>query len=513
MRLKLVSLCLLMLAAGHALAGVPDWARDAIVYEALVDRFCDGNPANNHSGEGPLPPSQNPGYHPAVNFLGGDLAGVRKQLPYLADLGVNCLWLTPVFRTPFYHGYHVMDYDQIEPHFGDEAELKRLVDEAHSLGIRVLLDYVANHASEYHVAFQDALKDQGSRFHDWFLWKSWPREYERFYYFPDLPRWNLGNGQVRDMLMGSAAAWVRKLGIDGYRLDFAAGPGKDFWREFSSRIGADKFLIGEVWEDAPTSGSGGDVLHGCMDFPRQAVFKQFFAQGSIDVDSFDRSMNDLRHIYGSMAMGSFLGNHDLPRFLGLAGNDAWKLYLAAIAQLTFDEVPILYYGNEVIDRTAAATGAAGASGKVNEEASDQETRRMMPWGDSQDRELHDLFRTLIHLRRELSPLRRGSTTTVWRHNDLGQYAILRAVGDEQVLVVLNNKSDASEAPVPARDGAWRDVLGNRVLTAAGGTLKVRLPGHWGAILIPESDRARALGAKSAIPTAARKALQYSKLGD
>lgn len=516
MRLVLVCPFILALALSSALAAPPDWARDAVIYQVLVDRFHDGDPSNNHAGEDqPLPPSQNPGYRPTVNFLGGDLAGIRQKLPYLADLGVNCLWLTPVFRTPFYHGYHVMDYDKVEPRFGTESDLRKLVDEAHAKGIRVLLDYVANHASEYHPAFQDALKSRESRFHDWFLWKSWPKDYERFYYFPDLPRWNTGSREVREMLMSAAVGWIRKYGVDGLRLDFAVGPGKQFWQELSGRLGADRYLLGEVWEDAPVIGSWADALHGCMDFPRQAVFKQFFAQKSIDVDSFDRSMNDLRRIYGPMAMGSFLGNHDVPRFLESAGNDVWRLYVAAIAQMTFDEVPIVYYGDEVTSHTgsvASGGAAGGGSGQINHEASDQETRKRMPWDDAQDGELRALFRTLIHLRRELAPLRRGGMTTVWRHNDRGQYGYRRSLGDDHVLVLLNNKADASEAPLPVpAGGQWRELLGNRLLTASDGNVRVRVPGNWGAILVPESPRARELGERTVIPAAVRRALQYSRL--
>ncbi len=159
--------------------------------------------------------------------FGGTLAGVIAKLPYIKEMGFNAIWLTPIFASPSHHGYDTSDYFQINPAFGTLEEFNLMVSEAHRLGIRIILDFVANHCSNEHPYFQDALKNENSSYHDWFVWKKWPA-YDSFFDVGTMPKINLSYGSpARDHLLSAAKYWL-ELGVDAYRLDYAYGPEHDF---------------------------------------------------------------------------------------------------------------------------------------------------------------------------------------------------------------------------------------------------------------------------------------------
>ena len=187
-------------------------SKTARVYQVFVDRFNPGSNSGWLQTEDLLKP------------FGGTLRGVIEKLDHIHDLGFNTVWLTPIFSSPSHHGYDVCDYNQIEPRLGIEADLMELLDSAHIKGMRVLLDFVANHCSDQHPAFQSGLADPVNAQSGWFTWTKWPRRYLSYFNVETMPEFNLRFGSpARDHLLEAAQKWLNWG--DGYRLDYAR-PGR-----------------------------------------------------------------------------------------------------------------------------------------------------------------------------------------------------------------------------------------------------------------------------------------------
>ncbi|MDQ3045789.1 MAG: alpha-amylase family glycosyl hydrolase, partial [Chloroflexota bacterium] len=157
----------------------PAWVKDAVIYHVFIDRF---------SPEAGQPWRDQPSLN---DYWGGNLRGVIERLPYLANLGVNCLWLSPLFPSPSHHGYDASDLFMVEPRLGTEADLRELIDTAHAQGMRILLDFVANHISDQHPAFAAAAANRAAPTASWFTFKNWPDEYRSFFGVPTLPQLDL----------------------------------------------------------------------------------------------------------------------------------------------------------------------------------------------------------------------------------------------------------------------------------------------------------------------------------
>ena len=183
--------------------------------------------------------------------LGGSLNGIREKLPYIESIGVNCLWLSPVFESGSHHGYDVIDYFKVAEHFGGNVALKRLVKEAHKCNIRIILDFVPNHCSKDHPYFKEARSDIRSPYRNWFIFHNWPGEYETFMGVKELPKLNLQNPETREYILSAAEMWIRDYQIDVLRLDYTNDPWHDFWTDFQYRIKmlkSDFFTVGEIVE-------------------------------------------------------------------------------------------------------------------------------------------------------------------------------------------------------------------------------------------------------------------------
>ena len=271
-------------------------------------------------------------------------------MDYLHDLGINCLWLTPIFASPSHHGYDPTDYCAIEPRLGSEADFRALVDAAHQRGMRILLDFVANHVSRQHPAFVAAQQDPRSPYRDWFFFREYPDRYESFYDVPDQPIVNTDHPAVREYLIGAAQHWLH-MGCDGFRLDHAQGATHAFWSAFraaSREVKSDAATFGEITETPAVMRSFAGRMDGALDFHLLELLRGFFAYSSITASQFDRALHDHYAYFGSaLALPSFLDNHDMNRFLWSVGGDTRRLKLAALCQFTLPHPPVVYYGTEV----------------------------------------------------------------------------------------------------------------------------------------------------------------------
>jgi len=399
----------------------PTWAQDTVVYQIFVDRFS---------------PGAGRAWNPVTSLrdvYGGTLPGIIEKLDYIADLGCNCLWLTPIFPDEHAHGYHATDYFAINPRLGTLDDAKTLLEQAHARGIRVLLDFVANHVGSAHPAFRRASNDDRSEEHGWFFWRDWPDDYVSFFDVRDLPKVNTDAPGARDYLLRSVDFWLDEVGFDGLRLDHANGPTHDFWTALRAQVEASKpdaWLFGEIVLPPDRQLEYAGQLHGTLDFMLAQALRDTFGFGTLSLSAFDAFLNQHEAFFpADFSRPSFLDNHDMDRFLWIAGNDARKLKIAAVCQFTLSGPPILYCGTEL--------GLSQEHGKDDPDGVGmEECRQPMNW-ETHDAELPAFFRDLIHLRRAHPVLQHGARRTLHVDDATGVYVYARYDDAETILVALN----------------------------------------------------------------------------
>lgn len=464
---------------------VPDWAKGAVIYQIFPDRFA------RSGDEGPDWGIETS--HRA--FQGGNLNGITGGLGYLADLGVDLLYLNPIFTSPSNHRYDVIDYYAVDPMLGSNDDLRRLVSEAHSRDIKVILDASLNHVHPEFFAFADVReKGSDSKYWDWFVVDTWPLElrhrphlspdhpwiaewlerwigdlglpavevqdqgppvepsYEAWYGVATMPRVNLANPDARAYMLDVAAHWPREYGIDGWRMDVVRYVDPDFWTAFRAKVrtaNSEAYLLSEVLGDA-SPWLQGDRFDATMNYTFRELCLRFFATSEIEGDEL---MDDAARLWAqyawpvTLANQDLLGSHDTPRFLTEAGGEVWRARLAAVFQMTFPGAPGIYYGDEI--------GMEGGE--------DPGPRGSFDWG--RDANSHELYRTLaglIALRRDEPALVSGE----WRpRHGAGDLIVFeRILGSRTVMVAINRgDSDAGyeaekvgprSALILTPDGRW-----------------------------------------------------------
>lgn len=417
----------------------PQWAKDAIIYQVFVDRFNNGDTTNDDPSTRDLPYDEQ-----LKGWMGGDLEGVLKKLDYIKGLGVNTIWISPVFEGPYSHGYHPADFMAIDKRFGDKTTIKELVDQAHVMGMKVVYDFVANHTSSKHPFFEDAkAKGEGSPYYNWYTFTEWPDKYKAFSGIAELPELNNDNPEVRNYIINTVVPfWLKDLDFDGFRLDYAKGPSYSYWVDFRHKVKELKpnaYIFGEIWDSREKINSYAGELDGAIDFGMNDALMNAFAK--------DRSMVDLSNTVKENAVtypreyvvSSFLDSHDKPRFIYEAGGDVKKMELAAAAQFTLPGSPIIYYGDEV---------GLSMSKDPNSVADwkDRYYREMMPWTpEAQNTELLNHYKQLIKLRNDISAFRTGSFKSLLATQNI--FAYERADQNGQYLVVINKGTTSQEIDV------------------------------------------------------------------
>ena len=382
----------------------PDWVRHTVWYQVYPDRFCRGG-----SGR----PGALPWRHgPVTNAerFGGDLAGIAQKLPYLAGLGVNGLYLNPIFAARSFHKYDTTDYTRVDPDFGTEADLQELVRQAHANGIRVMLDAVFNHCGPGFAPWRDVVeKGPGSAWRDWFFVNRWPVEegrtddgrYFSFSFHGGMPKLNTNHPAVQDYLIGLCEDWVRRYDIDGLRFDVGNEISHAFLRRLRVRLKAlkpDLYLLGEIWHDAP-AWLEGDEYDAVMHYPLQSAVRRFFEDESLPARAFGWQAGRCLAAYApqvSAAQFTLLDSHDTIRLRSrVRSEDEFWQQLAAL--FTLPGSPCVYYGTEL----------------ALEGGRDPDCRRCMPWDEldtDAGRARLDAMRSLIALRRT-EPDLQGSEVT------------------------------------------------------------------------------------------------------
>ena len=474
----------------------PVWAHGAVIYQIFPDRFrrSTGAPPRDDIAEWGAEPEW-------LEYQGGDLRGIAEALPHLADLGVDMLYLNPIFTAPSTHRYDAVDYYNVDPMLGGNEALRHLVEAAHARGIRVVLDASFNHCHPSFFAFADVVeRGFDSPYADWFVvdrhpidmvvrpevireqWDSpddflthveslaaragipvryedgagLPVEipYDAWYGVPSLPRVDLSNKEARTYFLDVARHWLTEFDVDGWRMDVARYVDPDFWVDFRAackEAKPDAYLLCEVMGDA-VPWLQGDMFDATMNYTLRRLVMDWLVDQRIDAGE----LNDgLARMYAliptEMALSgqNLIGSHDKARFLRIADDDHETLRLATIVQLLVPGAPGIYYGDEI--------AVAGTH--------DIEGREPFPWHDEDawnERQLATV-RELTALRRSIPALRLGDFRPIW--SDADTTAFLRCHDGRRVLVVVT-RAEAVDAILPIETDAvsvlWGEGRAERV---------------------------------------------------
>ena len=456
-----------------------DSLRGAVFYEVFVRSFADSN------GDGK-----------------GDIRGLISKLDYLndgdpsttTDLGVDGLWLMPVFQSPSYHGYDTIDYERIDDEYGTGEDFQRLLDEAHRRGIRIIVDFVMNHSSDKHPWFVESASSPTSPKRDWYVWRAddpgwtqpwggsnhtWHQRNGAFYYgvfWGGMPDLNFSTPAVRQEMERLATLWISR-GVDGFRLDasrhlFANGPGDlqndqpqtfEFLKEFAASVrkaNPRALLVGENWTETPIIARYYQALPMSFDFPLAEDILEGVKNG--EASGIAAKIDEILELYPPGAIDApFLTNHDQKRVASELGNEPAKLKSAAAILLTLPGVPFLYYGEEV-------------GLQVSPGGKDEHKRTPMPWDVSETGgfttgkpwidfapgketanvatqtgdpgSLLSHYRKLLRARKSSSALQKGDLTlltSIVKSDPV--LAFVRQAGNERVLVLHNLGTTEVEA--------------------------------------------------------------------
>ena len=285
----------------------PFWVNKTIWYQIFPERFCNGNPALNP--ENTLSWRED-GEVTNKEFFGGDLEGIISKLDYLRDLGISGIYLTPINKSPSSHKYDTSDYTEIDPHFGTDATMIQLVEEAHRRGIRIMLDGVFNHSGAQFEPWLDVQKNgKRSKYFDWFMINEWPfdqskgaakqKQYYSFAFYDSMPKLNTNNPEVREYLIKICENWVEKYNIDGLRLDVANEVSHVFCKELRARmkrLNPDLYILGEIWHDA-MPWLRGDEFDAVMNYPLGESIKDFWIDKTLTGKDFETTINRCYTVY------------------------------------------------------------------------------------------------------------------------------------------------------------------------------------------------------------------------
>lgn len=458
--------------------GVPDWVHDAVFYQIFPDRFRNGETSND-------PPVVLPWNACATpkGFHGGDLAGVTQGLDYLLDLGINAIYLNPIFLAASNHRYDTMDYYRIDPKLGTLDDFATLIREAHRRNIRVILDGVFNHCGRGFFAFADVLENGAhSPYKDWFHIKHFPvdayssrelRDYEGWWNHKSLPKFNTSYPRARQYLLDVGRYWIEQ-GADGWRLDVPNEIDDDaFWAEFRHAVRSanpEAYLVGEIWDALPRWVGDGH-FDGLMNYPfRTATLGLLGAHWT--PERYMAFLAELVRTYPlehSLGMYTLLGSHDVERVKTMLGGSRDKVKLASLLQFGHLGAPAIYYGDEI--------GLEGGK--------DPGCRGGFPWDERYwDHDLRAWFRKLAQARKGSGALTRGDFHAVYASDSQGVVAFERRHADETVIVTANASDSQRAVILPAGGGASaaQNLLTGEHVPLEQGQIQITLPAWGGAWL-------------------------------
>ncbi len=413
---------------------VPEWAANKVVYQIFPSRYAASQPVDKELW-----------YKAPITFtdnLHGDIRGIIDHLDYIRDLGIDVIYLTPIFKSDSSHKYDTIDYYQIDPSFGTAEDLRELVQKAHQYGMKVVLDAVFNHTGRDFFAFKDILENkEKSKYLDWYFIDKFPLDTEPgqapnfkcFGYYGGMPKLNLKNPEVEKYVTDVACYWLKECDIDGWRMDVGDEISHYFWKHFRRAVKAvkkDALIIGEIWHYA------GDFLEGdewdtVMNYPFYLNLIDLLADEKIGVSRFIQNLGYMKGRLNKKCyplMWNLIDSHDTARFLHLCNNKQ-KQHLAAAFQLLMPGMPMIYYGDEL-----AMPGA-----------NDPDCRRGMYWDEEyRDNEMLEWYKRLIQVRRTHACIVEGELAETITRDEDGTIVLIRKNTEETVALIFNCSNDTKE---------------------------------------------------------------------
>lgn len=412
----------------------PSWIRDRVWYQIFPERFRNGDTTNDPVGTeawGAAPTRD--------NYMGGDLQGIIQQLAYLKELGINAIYLNPIFQATSNHKYDTIDYFKIDSQFGTIDDLKELTERCHQLGMKVVLDLVINHCGYNHPYFQDIVeKGENSPYRDWFYVHEFPvslsdSKYDSVWYFQYMPKWKTSNPQVKQFVFDLVSFWQSETGIDGWRIDVADEVEVNFLRELNihvKKINNNAIIISEIWHDAKTLMMSGGT-DSVMNYDLRSILLDYVVDRSIDIERFHARLVRYVNRYSAVEldqMFNLLGSHDTERIFSRCGERLDVLRLLIAWQYMMPGNPVVYYGDEY--------GLPGEN--------DPGCRACMPWEiDYANHPLWNYIRQWNRLKTSEAALQQGHIELLCSSDEV-LYGVKRSVGADRVLLIVNFSGEDKE---------------------------------------------------------------------
>ena len=487
---------------------IPDWVYGGVMYQIFPERFRNGN--DEITPENAIPWESTP---TRLDFHGGDLHGVTEKIDYIKDLGVNIIYLNPIFLSSSTHKYDAWDHFKVDDTFGGDEALKDLINEAHSRNMKVVLDCSLNHVHPRHFAFQDIVeKGEESEYKDWFTvfdypvrflhrphlyantykvgWDGNSEEYKTYlektfketkvpvevvdddgpiieptfkawWGVPDMPKINFKNDGARQWALDVTEHWIKNFDIDGWRMDVAKELDFSFWKDFRDvaySAKKDILLISEIFGDT-SQWLQGERFDGTMNYSFRETMTDYFATKRIDNKEFANSLANLYSMYSFEALSScqnLLSSHDVKRFLNRCGANTDGMFGAVFLQATFPGIAGIYYGDEI--------GLGGAD--------DPQNREPFPW-ESEDKWNKDLLKftsELMSIKTSQPILRYGNFEMVTYDDN---YVIFRRVlNDESLLCIVNRDLKNKDIELNTNAHSVDIVYGDCNIELDSGKLKI-----------------------------------------
>ncbi|AUD63331.1 hypothetical protein BK010_06910 [Tenericutes bacterium MO-XQ] len=438
----------------------PSWVKDTVWYQIFPDRFYSKEKRSTLPW-GKLPVTNH-------ELYGGDIQGVIEKLPYLKDLGINGIYFTPIFESPSAHKYDTTNYFKIDPQFGTNEDFHELVEKAHQLGIKVMLDGVFNHTGYEHEFFQDVIKyGENSIYKDCFFIDKYPivnfplnnhgkpfnyhkttLNFKTFAFTPYMPKWNTSHPIVEKHLLECIRYWIEEHDIDGWRLDVSNEISHDFLRQIkkvSRDAKADTFILGENW-DSSIPWLQGDQLDSVMNYDLSYPLWKYL-EHKMDLFTFKELVTKYlaqtpKNVMENMF--NLVGSHDTVRIKRRLKDDARRMKLAYVFMFLSAGAPNIYYGDEV-----------GMTGEH-----DPDNRRCMLWNeDEQDLDFKAFTKDLIKLRDNHPSFK----TYDYHFIDSNILAFTKDISQDHILFLINNGEQTEISLPKLYEGDYKNLLTSKTV--------------------------------------------------
>lgn len=441
----------------------PSWVKDTIWYSIFPDRFYNKDNENED-----ILSWESQDTYKNNQFYGGNLKGIKEKLPYIKEMGFDGLYMTPIFLSPSAHKYDTIDFFEIDPFFGSKEDLKDMIDTAHKLNMKVMLDAVFNHTSVQHPFFLDVIKHgKESLYYNAYYIKKTPitktntrrhgghvdfnLDYETFAFSPNMPKTNTEDKIMRDYLLNVSKYWIEHFDIDGWRLDVSNEISHDFWRAFRKivkKAKQDTFILGENWDNS-MPWLHGDQFDAVMNYefmyPIWSYFGINIKQAKYSGEELKNTINQTLFAYPKnviVNMFNLVDSHDTARISEVCDGNTDLLKLVYLFQFSLPGAPSIYYGGEI-----------GLRGNH-----DPDNRRCMIWDeDRQDKSLSDFIKTLTSIYHTEQAFQSPNIQWILTTNDVLIYA-------KENLIFVINKSENKQTITLSNSITGNDLLTNQPIS-------------------------------------------------